>query len=89
MSMKTMDLILVILGVLTIIFTITMIWLFYTRYAVPDTLITCFFAAVTGECGFMGLIKATKVRHEDRKWSLEDEKRWKEDQKKMEENYHD
>lgn len=87
--MKTMDLILVIIGVLTIVFTITMIWLFYTRYAVPDTLITCFFAAVTGECGFMGWIKTAKENNKTRRWQLEDEKRWKEDQKKMEENYHD
>ena len=86
--MKTMDLILVIIGVLTIVFTITMIWLFYTRYAVPDTLITCFFAAVTGECGFMGWIKTSKENNKTRQWQLEDEKRWKEDQKKMEEDYH-
>lgn len=87
--MKTMDLILIILFIITIAFTITMIWIFRTQYMVPDTLITCFFAAVTGECGFMGWIKTSKESNKTRRWQLEDEKRWKEEQKNMEENYHD
>lgn len=78
---KTMDVILVIIGILTVAFTVTMIWMFNTHYAVPDTLITCFFAAVTGELGAMGWIKTCKEKQQARIWQLEDEKRFKEEYK--------
>ena len=70
--MKTMDLILIIVGVLLIAFTVTMIVTFWRMGTVPDTLITCFYGALAGECGVMGWIKTAKVRHEDRKWYKED-----------------
>ena len=71
--MKTMDLILIIVGTLLIAFTVTMIVIFWRMGTVPDTLITCFFGAIAGECGIMGWIKTAKVRHEDRKWYKEDQ----------------
>lgn len=74
-TMKTMDKILIIIGVFLLIFTITMIWLFKTTYAVPDTLITCVFAALGGECGAMAWIKTNKDKQQEREWQLEDEKR--------------
>ena len=46
---KTMDVILVIIGILTVVFTVTMVVRYWTHYAIPDTLVTCWFAAVTGE----------------------------------------
>lgn len=39
---------------------------------VPDTLITCVFATLGGECGIMGWIKTTKDRNRERKWEQED-----------------
>ena len=79
---KTMDVVLVILGVLTVAFIVTMIWIFRTQYAIPDTLVTCYFAAVTGELGAMGWIKTCKEKQQTRLWQLEDEKRYREEQGK-------
>ena len=74
-KLGTMDLILIIVGFLLISFTVVMILLFKLYGSVPDTLITCVFAALAGECGVMGWIKTTKEKHKDREWFLEDEKR--------------
>ena len=86
--MKTMDKILLVIGIFLLGFTVTMIWLFHTHYAVPDTLITCVFAATTGELGVMGWIKTTKDRKREREWQLEDEKRNREYIKEDMENGH-
>lgn len=74
----TMNAILIIVGVSMLAFTVTMIWLFRSYMAVPDTLITCVFAVLGGECGIMGWIKTTKEKNRERKWQLEDEKRMEE-----------
>ena len=79
--MKTMDIILVIVAVLVIAFTVTMILVFLRYAMVPDTLITCFYAAVAGECGIMGWIKTAKVRYQERKWMEEDLERSKQNDK--------
>ena len=71
----TMDIILVIIGVSALAFTVVMIWIFTVHDSVPDTLITCFFAFIGGECGAMALIKTAKERRQERKWQLEDEER--------------
>lgn len=78
--MKTSDIVLIILAVFTVIFTVIMLQIYWTHYAIPDTLVTCWFTAVTGECGALGWIKTTKVRHEDRRWMLEDYQRYKGEQ---------
>lgn len=65
-------LILVIVGVSLLVFTIVMIQLFKVYGTVPDTLITCVFATLGGECGIMGWIKTTKDRNRERKWEQED-----------------
>ena len=70
--MKTMDVILIIVAVLVIAFTVTMILLFLRYAMVPDTLITCFYAAMASECGIMGWIKTAKVRNQEREWMKED-----------------
>ena len=75
MTKKTMDTILILLGVAILIFTIVMVWLYLITGSIPDTLCTCFFVACTGECGFMGWIKTAKTRYLERDWQLEDEKR--------------
>lgn len=66
-NIKVMDLILVIVGVSLLVFTIVMIQLFKVYGTVPDTLITCVFATLGGECGIMGWIKTTKDRNRERK----------------------
>ena len=78
--MKTMDLILVIIGILIIVFTIMMFVTFWKFSTIPDTLCTCFFACVGSECGVMGWIRTTKDRAREREWQLEDEKRMKEEE---------
>lgn len=72
---KTMDLILIIIGILILLFTAIMIWLFLMTGAIPDTLCTCFFVACTGECGFMGWIKTAKTRYQEHQWEEDKEKR--------------
>lgn len=60
--MKTMDIILVIVGVLLLAFTVTMIWLFVQFQSVPDSLIAAFFGLMGTECGVMGWIKNVKEK---------------------------
>lgn len=86
MTKKTMDIILILVGVAVVIFTVIMIWLYLITGAIPDTLCTCFFVACTGECGFMGWIKTAKTRYQDREWLLEDEKRFDEKLKSKKED---
>lgn len=71
-SIGTMNVILIIVGVSLLAFTVAMIQLFREYGAVPDTLITCVFAALGGECGVMGWIKTTKERNKERDWELQD-----------------
>lgn len=71
-SVGVMDIILIIVGISLLAFTIAMIQLFREYGAVPDTLVTCVFAALGGECGIMGWIKTTKDRNKERKWEQED-----------------
>lgn len=72
MKKKTMDLILIIVGISVLIFTIAMVWLYLLTGGIPDTLCTCFFVACTGECGFMGWIKTAKTRFQEHEWDLEE-----------------
>lgn len=74
MKKRTMDFILVLVGISVLIFTITMILIYLYTGGIPDTLCTCFFVACTGECGFMGWIKTAKTRAQDRIWQKEDMK---------------
>ena len=71
--MRTTDKILILIGIALLVFTVVMIQTFNTMGAVPDTLITCVFAATTGELGIMGWIRTTKDRQKERNWQLEDE----------------
>ena len=62
--MGTMDFILLIVFLCLTVFTIAMIALFTVYGSVPDTLITCVFATLGGECGILGWIKTTKEKEE-------------------------
>lgn len=68
----TMDYILIIVFVSLVVFTIVMIDCFKKQYAIPDTLVTCVYATLGGECGIMGMIKTAKIRNQDREWQKED-----------------
>jgi len=61
--MKTSNKILIALGLGLVLFTILMIVIFLYKDSVPDTLITCVFAACTGEFSVLGWIKTTKERN--------------------------
>ena len=69
-----MDIILIIVGILLTAFTGVMVLLFMQQGAIPDTLCTCVFACLGGECGIMGWIKTTKERNREREWQQEDRK---------------
>lgn len=56
----------------------------FTVYgSVPDTLITCVFATLGGECGILGWIKTTKEKKQDRRWQLADMRREKEEAERI------
>lgn len=74
-KLRTMDAILVIVAVALVAFTLEMIAIFKETGTIPDTLCTCVFAALGGECGAMAWIKTTKERKADRKWQREDQDR--------------
>ena len=65
---------LIIVLIIAIVFTTVMIYLFMTVGAIPDTLCTCVFALLGGECGVLGWIKTTNERMQDRKWIVQDRK---------------
>ena len=74
-----MNVILVIVGISLLAFTVSMIQIFREYGAVPDTLVTCVFATLGGECGIMGWIKTTKDRNKERKWEQEDKREAKQE----------
>lgn len=82
-KIRTMDLILVFIAVTGIIFTVEMIDLYKETGMIPDTLCTCVFAALFGECGAMAFIKTAKERRQDRKWQQEDIRRAEEAAKEL------
>ena len=65
---------LAVIAILLVAFTITMIILFNRTGMIPDTLCTCVFACLGGECGAMAWIKTTKDRFREREWEQEDKK---------------
>lgn len=69
---RTMDLILIIVGVALLVFTVTMIILYLLTGGIPDTLCTCFFSVLGGECGAMAWIKTAKEKKQQREWYKED-----------------
>lgn len=76
----TMDIILILIGVILLAFVSIMIYIYINYGSIPDTLCTCVFACLGGECGAMAWIKNSKERYKERQWELEDEKRRKEDE---------
>ena len=77
----TMNLILIIIGITLLCFTVSMIDLFKTYGTIPDTLVTCVFAVLGGECGVMGWIKTSKEKNRDRAVELQDRKYYEQKEK--------
>lgn len=71
-GISTMTIILIIIGTLLVAFTAVMVWVYKDTGGIPDTLCTCVFAALGGECGVMGWIRTTKDKNKEREWQLED-----------------
>lgn len=71
-QMGVMNIILIIVGISLLAFTVAMIQMFKEYGAVPDTLVTCVFAVLGGECGIMGWIKTSKDRRQEREWEVKD-----------------
>lgn len=69
-----MDIILIIVGISLLAFTVAMMITFNRLGAVPDTLITCVYATLGGECGVMGWIKTSKDRNRTRRENAGDDK---------------
>ena len=74
-QIRTMDVILVVIAVALTAFTVEMIAIFRESGAIPDTLCTCVFAALGGECGAMAWIRTSKDRVQERRWLREDQER--------------
>lgn len=70
---KTMDIILVIVAAAALTFTIAMIRIFKDQGAIPDTLVTCVFAMLGGECGAMAWIKTVKEKYSKTEEDKDDE----------------
>lgn len=67
-----MNLALVVVVVIFIWFTHEMIDLFKVYLAVPDTVVAGVYAVLGGECGFLGWIRTSKEKNQERKWMKED-----------------
>ena len=74
-KLRTMDLILIVVAVALVAFTLEMLRIYRETGGIPDTLCTCVFAALGGECGAMAWIKTTKDRNTDRQRQREDQDR--------------
>ena len=71
-SLKTMNIVLIVIGIYLFLFTSCMIYVYIKTGGIPDTLVTCVFMACTGELGVMGWIKSTKDKYIKRAEKLED-----------------
>ena len=58
-----MNFILILVGIVLLMFTVEMIRLYKETGAVPDTLVSCVYGFLGGECGIMGWIKTNKDKH--------------------------
>ena len=60
-SMKTSNLILLVMGLCTLAFVVTMIVIFCVKGSIPDTLVQCFFSGGGVEALLLAGIKISKV----------------------------
>lgn len=67
-----MNIVLVVIAIALLLFTLEMIRLYKETGMIPDTLCTCVFTALGGECGAMAWIKTSKERNKERRWEVND-----------------
>lgn len=70
--MRTMDKMLAVIFVTFVIFTLIMLVTFWLCGSIPDTLCSCVFAVLGGECGAMAWIRTAKERYRERRFEKED-----------------
>lgn len=73
-SPGVMNIVLLITAILLCWFTVEMIQIYLAYGAIPDTLVSCVFMALTGEAGIMGWIKTRKEKYQERRWQKEDQR---------------
>ena len=72
-NIKTLTIILMVVGILAILFTISMVILFYKFQSIPDTLCERFFTCVVGELGIAGVIQVVKTIFKNKTQTQTDE----------------
>lgn len=82
--MKKLDFYIIFILIATVIFTGIMIYAFWVKSYVPDTLITAWFSYIVGELLCCTIIKTVSERQAMRKESLEDREYF--DKKEKEKN---
>lgn len=64
-KIKVINIVLVIVGILTVTFTVACMWMFFLFQQIPDTLVTMFYTTVVGELLVSGLIRMMKSKYKD------------------------
>lgn len=83
--MRTMDKMLTVLFVTFVVFTLIMLVTFWVCGSIPDTLCSCVFAVLGGECGAMAWIRTAKERYRERRFEKEDREYYENNNRKEEE----
>lgn len=79
-KLKTTTVMLIFICITLVLFVLKMISMYERIGSVPNTLISCVFAATCGEAGVLGWIKTSKVNAQKRQEQLEDYERMKKEQ---------
>lgn len=66
---STIALIIIVIGL--VLFTCVMVWIHHVDGNTPDVLISCVYAACTGELGILGFLKANKRKYENQSQNYE------------------
>ena len=64
-SLNKMDKILLLLFITTVLFTASMVFLYYYHQSVPEPLIYSFFAALFGEISICGIVKSNNEKNKE------------------------
>lgn len=62
---RVANVVLVFIAITIVVFIMSMIWLYYEKDGVPDTLIVSVFTLVSAEVGILGWIRTAKEKSKD------------------------
>lgn len=62
-KLKTLDIVLIIVGILTILFTTVCMYFYYLFQSIPDTLVQMYYTTIVGELLVTGLIRITNTKY--------------------------